>query len=180
MSLLKNRAFVIPLAIVVILAVGVITAFSDLKSDIRKTEKLYYDGVKADKGSYIRPSIYSQMNVKISTANSILGIINEYPELDEAAQALRTAKDHVFDCTGAYEEDSIRNMGWANEELLQAVEKLKTALEDVSLPEREQKELERCIKDIRMDYDALTKAQKAKVRAASLENFEAAADAFKF
>ena len=148
MSLLKNRAFVIPLAIVIILAVGVITAFGDLKSDIRKTEKLYYDGVKAETGSYLRPSIYNQMNVKISTANSILGIINEYPELDEAADALRTAKDHAFDCTGAYDENTIRNMGWANEELLQAVEKLKSALEDVSLPEREQNALDRYLKDM--------------------------------
>ena len=148
MSLLKNRAFVIPMAIVIILAVGVITAFSDLKSDIRKTEKLYYDGVKAETGSYLRPSIYSQMNVKISTANSILGIINAYPELEEAADALREAKDHVFNCTGAYDEDTIRNMGWANEELLQAVTKLKADMEGVSFPEREQKELERCLKDL--------------------------------
>ncbi len=148
MRLLKNRAFVIPMAIIVILAVGVITAFSDLKSDIRKTEKLYYDGVKAESGSYVRPSIYNQMNFKVTTANSVLGIIDAYPELEEAADALREAKDRVFDCTGAYDEDAIRNMGWANEEFLQAVTKLKAALEDVSLPEREQKELDRCLKDL--------------------------------
>ncbi len=148
MKLLKNRAFLIPAAIVVILVVGVVTAFSDLKSDIRKTEQLYYDGVKSDSGSYVRPSIYSQMNFKYTTANSILGVVDGYGELSEAAAALRAAKDRVFDCTGAYDKDTIRSMGWANEELLQAVEKLKTALEDVSLPEREQKALDRYLKDM--------------------------------
>ena len=148
MKLLKNRAFLIPVAIVVILVVGVVTAFSDLKSDIRKTEQLYYDGVKSDSGSYVRPSVYSQMNFKYTTANSILGVVDAYPELSEAAAALRQAKDRVFDCTGAYDEDTIRSMGGANEDLLQAVEKLKTALEDVSLSERDQQALDRYLKDM--------------------------------
>ncbi len=148
MSLLKNRAFVIPFAIVIILAVGVASAFGDLKSDIRKTEKLYYDGVKAGSGSYVRPSIYSQMNFKYTTANSILGVIDNYSALKEPADALRSARDHVFNCTGAYDENTIRNMAAANEEMVRAVEKLKTALEDVVFPERERKELDRCIKDM--------------------------------
>ncbi len=148
MSLLKNRAFVIPFAIVILLAVGVASAFGDLKSDIRKTEQLYYDGVKSESGSYVRPSIYSQMNVKYTTANSILGVIEPYSVLSDAADALRKAKNHVFDCTGAYDGDTIRNMSAANEEMLQAVEQLKTALEDVVFPERERKALDRYLKDM--------------------------------
>ena len=148
MKLLKNRAFLIPVAIVIILVVGVASAFSDLKSDIRKTEQLYYDGVKSDSGSYIRPSIYSQMNVKYTTANSILGIIEPYSVLSEAADALRAARDRVYSCTGAYDENTIRNMSAANEEMVQAVEKLRTALTDVAFPDRERKALDRYLKDM--------------------------------
>lgn len=148
MKLLKNRAFVIAFAVVVILVVGVVSAFGDLKSDIRKTEQLYYTGVKAENGGYLRPSIFSQMTFKYTTANSILGIIEPYDELSGATDALREAKDHVYACTGAYDRGIIRGMSEANEELLQAVAKLKTALESVTLPEREQKALDRYLKDM--------------------------------
>ena len=148
MKLLKSRAFLIPFAIVVMLAVGVASAFGDLKSDIRKTEQLYYDGVKSDSGSYVRPSIYSQMNFKYTTANSILALLEPYAELDEAAAALRAARDRVFDCTGAYNEDTVRDMSAANEEMVRAVEQVKAAVEDVPIPERESKQLERCLKDM--------------------------------
>lgn len=148
MKLLKNRAFLIPAAIVIMLAVGVGSAFADLKSAIRDTEQLYYDGVKAERGNYLRPSISSQMSVKYTAANSILGIINAYPELRTAADALREAKDRVYDCTGAYDANTVRNMAAANGELMQAVTELKAELESVSLPERERKALDRSLKDM--------------------------------
>lgn len=148
MKLLKNRSFLIPAALVIMLAVGVASAFGDLKGAIRDTEQLYYDGVKAEKGNYLRPSIYSQMNFKYTTANGILGIVDGHPELETAAAALREAKNRVYDCTGAYDENTIRSMAAANGELMRAVKQLETALEDANLSERERKELDRCLKDM--------------------------------
>ena len=148
MKLLKNRSFLIPAALVIMLAVGVASAFSDLKGAIRDTEQLYYDGVKAEKGNYLRPSIYSQMNFKYTTANGILGIVDGHPELETAAAALREAKNRVYDCMGAYDENTVRSMAAANGELMRAVKQLETALEDANLSERERKELDRCLKDM--------------------------------
>ena len=149
MKLLKSRAFLIPAAIVIILVVGVVSAFSDLKSDINKTEELYYKGVKAENGGYLRPSISNQMRNKVATVNSVLGVIDQYAELSAAADALRTARDHVFEVDDAkYNKNTIRSMSAANDELLLAVEKLRTELEGVALPEREQKALDRYLKDL--------------------------------
>lgn len=149
MKLLKNRAFLIPAAILIILVVGVASAFGDLKSDVRKTENLFFEGVKSDSGGYTRPSVYEQMRSKYTTANSILGVIDSYSVLAEPADALRTAKDHVYDLlSGSQDGSAIRGLSAANEEMIQAVEKLKTALEDIMFPDRERKALDRYLKDM--------------------------------
>ena len=148
MNLLKKRAVAIVIAVLVVLMSTVLSGSSGLKGAIRDVEMLYYEGVEAEEGHYLRPSIDSQMRIRHNTVNSMLGILSGYAELDAAVQQLKTAKDHVYNNLGNYDRDTIEGMGWANQELETAITALQLAMEQVSFPEREKEMLETCLNDL--------------------------------
>ena len=148
MNFLKKRAVAIVSAVLVVLMSTVLSGSSGLKGAIRDVEMLYYDGVKAVEGNYLRPSIDSQMRVKYNTANSILGILASYEELGSVAEDLRSAKDYVYHNLGDYDEHTISGMSWANQELDAVLTRLQLEMSRVEFTEREAQMLQTCFEDI--------------------------------
>lgn len=148
MNLLKKRAAAIVIAAVVVLLSTVLSARSGLLGSIRDVEMLYYSGVKAVEGNYLRPSIDSQMRIKHNAANGILGILASYEELGSAAENLRESKDHVYTNFGDYDEHTIAGMSWANRELDAALTRLQLEMSRVEFTAREAEMLETCFADI--------------------------------
>ena len=148
MNLLKKRAVAIVIAILAVLLSTVLSARSGLLGSIREVEMLYYKGVEATEGNYMRPSIDSQMRVKYNSANSILGIIGAYAELGSVAEDLRNARDYVHVNLGDYDEDTVSGMSWANQELEAVLTRLQLEMSRVEFTEREAQMLESCFADI--------------------------------
>ena len=148
MNLLRKRAVAIVIAILAILLSSVLSARSGLLGSIRDVEMLYYNGVEAAEGNYMRPSIDSQMRVKYNGANSILGIIGSYAELGSVAEDLRNARDYVHVNLGDYGEDTVAGMSWANQELDAVLTRLQLEMSRVEFSEREKQMLDTCFADI--------------------------------
>lgn len=148
MKFLKSRAFAYLIAVIAILCAFLISARSGLREAVQKTEMLYYSGVKAEKGNYIRPSIDSQMRMKYTSANNILAVLDSHPEFSAEAEILEDARDYVYTNLGAYREYTISSMGWANSEFNDAVTHLKHRLADAEFTEREREIIETSLEDI--------------------------------
>jgi len=148
MKFFKNRVVAIVIAIIAVVLSGVLSARSGLLGAIREVEMLYYDGVEAEEGNYLRPSIDSQMRLKHNTVGSMLGILAGYDELASVTEDLRDAKDYVYYNLGDYDEYTIESMSWANQELEAVLARLRVEMDRVSFPEREAAMLEQCFEDL--------------------------------
>ena len=149
MKIFKNRAVAALIALVVVVLAWGISAQAGLKQAIRDVEMLYYDGVPAESGGYLRPSIDSQMRVKYNCVNTILGILAGYEELASVTQDLEDAKNYVYSYLNEYDDYTINGMGWANQELESVITRLQVEMERVTFTERESEMLEQCLSDIR-------------------------------
>lgn len=148
MKFLKSRIFAYIIAVVAILGAFLLSARSGLREAVQKTEMLYYSGVKAEKGGYIRPSIESQMRMKYVSANNLLAVLDAHPEFSAEAEALKDARDYVYSNLGAYTDDTISGMSWANSAFNDAVTRLKPRLADADFTAREREIVETSLSDI--------------------------------
>lgn len=143
---MKKRFVAFLLAIVAVLGASGISAYNGLNKDIKKTEMLYFDGVKKD--GYRHPSIESQMKVKYQSLNNVITILDDYPELEETAEALGVCRDTVSDYFNDYRRDTVSGMSLANRTLEDTLSRAKQEMEDVSFTEKQQKILNSCFADL--------------------------------
>ena len=129
MKIFKNRAVAALIALVVVVLAWGISAQAGLKQAIRDVEMLYYNGVPAESGGYLRPSIDSQMRVKYNCVNTMLGILAGYEELASVTQDLEDAKNYVYSYLNEYDDYTINGMGWANQELESVITRLQVEME---------------------------------------------------
>lgn len=148
MKFLKNKIVATVIAVVVVISAGLISAKTGLDRAIRDVEMLYYDGVEAEAGGYLRPSIDSQMRVKYNAVNSILGILSGYEELASVTEDLEDARDYVYGNFNNYDDYTIDSMGWANQELETVLTRLRLEMARVDFTEREQEMLSQCLSDL--------------------------------
>lgn len=133
MAILKKRWAAFVIAALIISLSTVWGANRSLGAACQEVSDSFYAGVYDSSWGTTRKSISSQLTKRTDAASGVETILNNYPELEAEASALKSARLDIINT------DDIQRKYDANKTLTSAFGDAVDALNELDLPEREQK-----------------------------------------